>query len=130
MKITIQIEPTLDCLQTSIGSGATWEEDSSQSKSKENKSKNIGLLTCFSAGDAAAAEEGAVAAAEVSAFLFLVSSLVNAFEATAAGSGAPEAFFNASGPEFTDLVDPAFGFFVGRTSSSSSSSLKRKDSSA
>ena len=66
-------------------------------------------------------------AAEVSAFLLFVSILVKAFEAAAADSGAPDAFFfSASGPELTNLVDPAFGFFAGGASSSPSSSLKQK----
>ena len=62
-------------------------------------------------------------ATEASAFLLFDSILVKAFE----GSGAPDGFsFDASGPEFTDLVDPVFGFFAGGGASSPSSSLKSK----
>ena len=84
------------------------------------------VLTCSLAGAAAAAAEGVIAAAKVSAILLLASILVKAFEAAAAGSGAPDAFsFSASGPELTDLADPVFGFFAGGALNSPSSSLKR-----
>ena len=68
-----------------------------------------------------------MAAAEDSTSLFFVSILVKALGAAAAGPGALDAFsFSASGPEFTDLADPVFGFFVGGALSSPSSSLKHK----
>ena len=65
--------------------------------------------------------------AEVSAFLFFVSILVNAFWAVAAGLGALDDFsFAASGPELTDGANPVFGFLAGGALSSPSSSLKHR----
>ena len=88
---------------------------------------NSEKLTCSFEGAAAAVEEGAMTAAEVSVFLFFASILVKAFEAAAAGSGALDVFsFSASGPEFTDLADPVFAFFAGGALSSPSSSLKHR----
>ena len=84
-------------------------------------------LTCSFAGAAAAAAEGVIAAAEVSAIRLFASILVKAFGAAAACSGALDVFsFSTSGPELTDLADPVFGFFAGGASSSPSSSLKSK----
>ena len=86
-------------------------------------------LTCSFAGAAAAAVEGVIAVAEVSAILLFASILVKAFGAAAAGSGALDVFsFSASGPELTDLADPVFDFFAGGARSSSSSSLKHRRS--
>ena len=65
--------------------------------------------------------------AEVSAFLFFVSILVNVVWVAAAGVGALDDFsFVPSGPEVTDGADPVFGFLTGGALSSPSSSLKHK----
>ena len=67
--------------------------------------------------------------AEVSAFLFFVNILVNAFWAVVAGVGALDDFsFATSGPELTEGADPVFAFFGGGALSSPSSSLEHKGS--
>ena len=124
----MHFEPILDYMQSSIGSGATWERNQHLKQIEGELKAKAKVLTCSFAGAAAAAEgEGVVAAVEASTSLLLFSILVNALEAAPADSGAPDVFsFGFSSPVLTDLEDPDLGFFAGGASSAPSSSLKSK----